>query len=58
MNLMREYEKIERKENRFLRNGRISNFEADELISDLKRLERMTRLEMHDRDSYESKRRY
>lgn len=50
--LMKIYEQIERKENRFMRNGRISKSEAMELKRDLEYLNRMIARETNDRDSY------
>ncbi|MBK6977645.1 MAG: hypothetical protein IPH28_11560 [Cytophagaceae bacterium] len=46
--LWNEYERIERKENRFMRNGRISRSEANELEHDLARLNRMISQEKRD----------
>jgi hypothetical protein len=54
--LMKYYEQIERKENRFLRNGRISKSEAMELRRDLDILNRMIARETNDRDFYRPRR--
>jgi hypothetical protein len=54
--LMRFYEKIEIKENRYLRNGRISNHEAHELQNDLNELNMLISREMRNREQYRSRR--
>jgi hypothetical protein len=56
--LMRYYTAIERKENRFMRNGRISRSEARELDNDLDQLNRMITREKRDFDRNRGHRRY
>ncbi len=56
--LMNYYEKIERKENLFARNGRISRREANELERDLINLDKMITRETVDRNRTKNKRRF
>ncbi len=55
---MRFYDNIERKENRFMRNGRISRSEARELDNDLDQLNRMITREKRDFERNRGYRRY
>jgi hypothetical protein len=61
--LLEQAERIEIKENRYLRNGRISNFEARELQEDLNKLNRMISRDIRDfdkqrNDDYRGERRF
>lgn len=56
--LIHYYEKIERKENLYARNGRISRREAKELERDLINLDKMITRESIDRNRVKNKRRF
>jgi len=56
--LIHYYEKIERKENLYARNGRISRREANELERDLINLDKMITRETIDRNRVKNKRRF